>query len=167
MAGLRNGLNAGSGGVMATARSIANRVASTVRAALRVQSPSRVLMEIGKWTSIGLAEGIEDYAYLVDKASDMLAESAIPDVKNIDMTYATPDGITAKSIAGAVSGTVDVKSSDSLIVNELRQIRAELANQRQMIVELDGKQVGAAVTPYVDEGLSDLGARRRAAWGGG
>src|SRR5690625_5073553 len=104
MAGLRNGLNAGSGGVMATARSIANRVASTVRAALRVQSPSRVLMEIGKWTSVGLADGIEDYAYLVDKASDMLAESAIPDVKNIDMSYATPDGITANSLAGAVRG---------------------------------------------------------------
>src|SRR5690625_7009733 len=97
---------------MAKDRYIDNRVASTVRAALRVQSPSRVLMEIGKWTSVGLADGIEDYAYLVDKASDMLAESAIPDVKNIDMSYATPDGITANSITGAIRDTVGAITRD-------------------------------------------------------
>lgn len=149
MAGLRNGLNAGSGGVMATARSIANRVASTVRAALRVQSPSRVLMEIGKWTSIGLAEGIEDYAYLVDKASDMLAESAIPDVKNIDMSYATPDGITAKSLAGAVSGTVDVNNRDDRLINAIRALERRLTD---LEVVMDGEQVGRIVRPHVNEG---------------
>ena len=149
MAGLRSGLNAGSGGVMATARSIANRVASTVRAALRVQSPSRVLMEIGKWTSIGLAKGIEAYAYLVDKASDMLAESAIPDISNIDMSYATPDGITAKSLAGAVSGTVDVNNRDDRLINAIRALERRLTD---LEVVMDGEQVGRIVRPHVNEG---------------
>src|SRR5690625_6461500 len=78
------------------AKDTAKGIGDSIKGALGVKSPSRVLMEIGKWTSVGLAEGIEDYAYLVDKASDKLAESAIPDVKNIDMSYVTPDGITAR-----------------------------------------------------------------------
>src|SRR5699024_11486434 len=82
MNGLRSGLNAGSGSVMSTARSIANRVASTMRSALKVKSPSRVLQEIGKWLPIGLAKGMDDEANAVYKASNRLAEASIPKVND-------------------------------------------------------------------------------------
>ena len=47
MSGLNGGLNSGSGHVMATARSIANSVATTMRQALDIHSPSRVMEKIG------------------------------------------------------------------------------------------------------------------------
>src|SRR5690625_1239543 len=161
--GLINGVGSMAGSLWSKARELASGIGRTIKNALGVRSPSRVAMEIGRFVGQGLGIGILDMKRYVERASDELATAAVPD---IDMSYATPSGIKT-SLSSAVSGTVDVKSSDSLIVNELRQIRAELANQRQMIVELDGKQVGAAVTHHVDEGLSNLGARRRAAWGGG
>lgn len=85
MAGLRGGLVVGSSSVMATARSIANNIATTIRSALKVNSPSRVLMEIGKWIGQGLVKGIEGTKKAVDKASSLLATTAIPDIQPIDI----------------------------------------------------------------------------------
>lgn len=63
MAGLNSGLNAGAGSVLATARSIANSVAATMRAALKIKSPSRVMRDdVGRWIPEGLAEGIRGSA---------------------------------------------------------------------------------------------------------
>lgn len=146
--GLINGIGSMASAVWNKAKSIASGIGDTIKRTLGVKSPSRVLMEIGKWTSVGLADGIEDYAYLVDKASDMLAESAIPDVKNIDMSYATPDGVTARSLAGAVSGTVDVNSRDDRLIIAIGALERRLTN---LEVVMDGRKVGRIVEPYVTE----------------
>src|SRR5690625_2076972 len=144
MGGLRNGLNAGSGSVISTARLIANRVASTMRAALKVKSPSRVLMEIGRWTSLGLAVGMDKYAGAVVKSADKLATAATP---NIDMSYATPSGIRS-SLSSAVSGTVDVNSRDDRLISAIGSLERRLTN---LEVVMDGREVGKVVEPYVTE----------------
>lgn len=60
MSGLNAGLLSGRSRVMATARSIANSVASTMQQALRIHSPSRVMKDdVGRWIPEGLADGIE------------------------------------------------------------------------------------------------------------
>src|SRR5690625_666209 len=146
--GLINGIGSMASAVWNKAKDIAKGIGDRIKGALGVKSPSRVLMEIGKWTSIGLAEGIEDYAYLVDKASDMLAESATPDVKNIDMSYATPDGVTARSLAGAVSGTVDVNSRDEMLVSAIKSLERRLTN---LTIEMEAREVGRIVEPHVTE----------------
>jgi len=146
--GLINGIGSMASAVWNKAKDTAKGIGDSIKGALGVKSPSRVLMEIGKWTSVGLAEGIEDYAYLVDKASDKLAESAIPDVKNIDMSYVTPDGITARSLAGAVSGTVDVNAREDLLARSINSLERKLTN---LEVVMDSRQVGRIVEPYVTE----------------
>ena len=56
-------LMAGAGSVLATARSIANSVAATMQAALKINSPSRVMRDdVGRWIPEGLAEGIRGNA---------------------------------------------------------------------------------------------------------
>src|SRR5699024_9583022 len=63
MSGLNAGLNAGAGQVMNTARRIANSVASTMKQALKIHSPSRLFRDdIGKMIPAGVAVGIEDNA---------------------------------------------------------------------------------------------------------
>lgn len=57
--GLNQGLVDGQAEVIATARSIANSAASTMRKALDIHSPSRVFAEIGKFVGDGLAIGID------------------------------------------------------------------------------------------------------------
>ena len=109
--GLIKGISSMAKAVVDSVKGVVDGAVKGAKKLLGIKSPSRVLMEIGKWTTMGLAEGIEDYAYLVDKASDLIAESAIPDVKNIDMSYATPDGV--KSIMSAINGTVEVRGKHS------------------------------------------------------
>ncbi len=62
MSGLNAGLNAGSGAVLATANRIANQVAATMRKALDINSPSKVMAEVGRWIPEGLAVGIDKHA---------------------------------------------------------------------------------------------------------
>ncbi|GIO25162.1 tape measure protein [Oceanobacillus sp. J11TS1] len=81
MSGLQAGLNGGAGRVMSTARSIASRVASTMKNALKIKSPSRVMRDdVGKWIPAGIAVGIEDNAKLVYKALDDMSTGMIKPV---------------------------------------------------------------------------------------
>ncbi|HGF7497297.1 TPA: hypothetical protein QFP96_000283 [Enterococcus faecium] len=74
MSGLNAGLNAGSGAVMATANRIANQVTSTIRRALDINSPSRVMAnDVGQWIPKGIASGIEKYAGTAYQAIDNLS----------------------------------------------------------------------------------------------
>ncbi|PAE27917.1 hypothetical protein CHI07_17130 [Paenibacillus sp. 7884-2] len=78
MAGLNSGLHAGSGRVMATARGIANRVASTMRSALRIHSPSRLMRDdVGKEVTAGVAVGIRDNANLVYDELNKLSQGML------------------------------------------------------------------------------------------
>lgn len=69
MNGLNSGLIAGSHRVMSTARSIASSVASTMRKALKINSPSRLMRdEVGISIPEGVADGIVKGTRGVDKA---------------------------------------------------------------------------------------------------
>ena len=75
MAGLQGGLNSRSGAVMSTARNIASRVASTMRSALKIKSPSRIMRDdVGRWIPEGIAVGIEQYASKVYSVMDAMAD---------------------------------------------------------------------------------------------
>src|SRR5690625_2951782 len=123
-------------------------VVDKAKSLLKIKSPSRVFEQIGAWTGEGLVDGMLSMAKEVDKASDKLAESAIPDVKNIDMSYVTPDGITARSYASAVSGTVDVNAREDLLARSINSLERKLTN---LEVVMDGRQVGRIVEPHVTE----------------
>jgi len=74
MAGLNAGLNAGTASVLATANRIANQVAATMKSALDINSPSKVMAnEVGRWIPEGVAAGIEKYAGVVYQEIDNLS----------------------------------------------------------------------------------------------
>jgi TP901 family phage tail tape measure protein len=56
--GLINGISGMAGAVMAKARSIADGVKNTIKGALGIHSPSRVMIEIGKYIGAGLVKGL-------------------------------------------------------------------------------------------------------------
>lgn len=77
MIGLNNGLVSARGSVMNTANSIANDVSNTMRKALDIHSPSRVMQAIGNFVGEGLAIGMEDSTKLVGRASESLAQASM------------------------------------------------------------------------------------------
>ncbi|MFD1453220.1 tape measure protein [Oceanobacillus sojae] len=156
MAGLQSGLNSRSGSVMATARRIANNVASTMRKALKVHSPSRITRAIGGFTGEGLEIGLLKSRNAVLKAADGLAEAAKP---NVNMSYATPDGAYG-SLSSAVNGAVSVNTQgrDRALIASIDGIRREIS---QMQMEMDGKVVGRMVEPGVSRKQSRDNSRRK------
>ena len=86
MNGLNNGLLAGKGGVLATARAIANEVAATINHALDIHSPSRVLEETGLFADKGLENGLQ-------KGLPGIKDTAVSVAETLDTTmrYAPED----------------------------------------------------------------------------
>ena len=101
--GLAAGINAGAGAAIYAAQSLAARVAATMRNALKIHSPSRVMRdEIGRFIPQGLALGIEKESFVVDRALRNLidlpklsAESAIGTIGKLSVNNTTANTSTS------------------------------------------------------------------------
>lgn len=128
MSGLTNGINAGASSAISAAQRVAEQVASTVRRALDIRSPSRIMDSIGRFIPAGLARGIERATHLVRSASESLALATIPtDLANV-------------SASGNITSNVMLDDS------EIARLKA---STKQEIV-VNQKQVTPQVTIYVD-----------------
>lgn len=83
--GLESGILSQESSLMATARRIADSVSSTIKSALEIRSPSRLMKDkIGKMIPAGLALGIEENAKLVyqelEKMSNNIMKISTPEV---------------------------------------------------------------------------------------
>lgn len=145
MDGLNAGLVGSRGRVLATARNIANSVASTIKSALKIQSPSRLMRDdIGAMIPRGIALGIDD------NASAVL--SSITKMNKI-MT-GTPEmalGAHRMAYAGAHYPSIDRGSSVTTSQSE----RAPTENRQpiyvQSVVEMDNRVIAKGVWKDVAE----------------
>lgn len=74
--GLINGITSKIEDVKNAVKDIAGSITGKIKDILNIHSPSRVMAQLGVFTSQGLAEGMLDGARYVDKASDTLADRA-------------------------------------------------------------------------------------------
>ena len=79
MQGLVNGIRSGGQRAIAEARRVANEVASAMRSALQIHSPSRVMEGIGEFIPAGLAVGMQAGIPDVQSATRSLADSVVDD----------------------------------------------------------------------------------------
>lgn len=77
MIGLLNGLGNGYSSVINYVASIGRAMITTINAVLGIHSPSREMMKVGNFVTLGLAKGIDDNASVVEKAMDSLATAMI------------------------------------------------------------------------------------------
>lgn len=112
MSGLSSGISAGAGGAISAARRVANSVSSTIRSALKIHSPSRVMMAIGRYVSEGLANGITSAGKLVDKASSKLAELATPQLNAFTAPQMELAGVT-RNVTDVYAGQGDYDWDDT------------------------------------------------------
>jgi hypothetical protein len=69
------------GSLMNKAKSIANSVKNTIKKALDIHSPSRVMMELGEFTGEGFALGLNKTLRDINVTADRLAYAAVPSVE--------------------------------------------------------------------------------------
>jgi phage-related protein len=80
MKGLIAGLDSMMDPLKRKAQEIADTVRATIQSALDIHSPSRVMIEIGKWIPAGLAEGINRNINAVVSATNRMVRATIPNV---------------------------------------------------------------------------------------
>ena len=95
IAGFISGITSKASEVYMKAREIANKAVETIKSALDIHSPSRVMMEVGKYVDEGLVIGMDRYSskvaksagYVADKIIDNFTKplSAINDLVDVDM----------------------------------------------------------------------------------
>jgi len=159
--GLINGISNMIGSLMDKARSVANSVKDTIAGALHIGSPSRVMMQIGKWTVQGLALGIEKANGLVRRAASATLSAISNGLGSAPVMYATSGGSSATSNFSNSSGDgrssrgfgydgSPPPSSPGIQVNQSFNVpnamgEADVANYaaRRLVSALDGVGVGA------------------------
>ena len=154
MAGLSSGISSGAGRAIAAARSVANSVSSTIRTALKIHSPSRVMVAIGEYITQGLAKGIMASSKLVDKASGKLAEMAIPQVEMAGITANLPTEMAgATRVINEILNPADM-SEVSNYDNGISMDQSDIDDMHAVLdrkVIIENKQVVPQVTVVVND----------------
>lgn len=86
ISGIIDGMNSMVGPLEQKAREIASIVQNTIKGALQIKSPSRVMRDqVGKWIPLGIAEGIEGNLGAIEIAADRMAKLAIPQIGGLNL----------------------------------------------------------------------------------
>lgn len=76
--GLLNGISSMASRVLRKAQEIADGVKNRISRALRIASPSKVMIQYGEWTGEGFAIGLERSLSAITDSAALLSQSAIP-----------------------------------------------------------------------------------------
>ena len=128
-------------GVTSMAKTLVNKVKGVIDDAisgakklLGIHSPSRVFMEIGEYTSEGMAIGIEQNEDMVQKASENMVNTAIPDEIK-------------------VAETLNInRSAETSLINSLL---SKLNNDKEIVLNIDGREFARATAEHMNNALND------------
>lgn len=118
--GLSAGISAMSGNVMSVATSLASKAASAIKAALNINSPSRVTKEFGMYFGLGFINGISGMEAKTKKTAENLAQASmfsIPPVNTHDFvnSIATMNGKLAGSVSGDLTHELSINQQTAYI----------------------------------------------------
>ncbi|MEN1187165.1 tape measure protein [Listeria monocytogenes] len=147
--GLINGLNSQKKQLEKTAKSIASTITNSVKKALKIHSPSRVAIELGKFFTGGLGNGVLAGAKGAVKSTNKMVDSVVNAASNLTAPKITLPKISAEKALGLKSSdlnrTITVKAivenesknnSNSDLINAI-----EKSGGRPIILNVDGKVI--------------------------
>lgn len=137
ISGLINGIRARAGAVVAEAQRIASSIASTIKSALDIHSPSRVTHALGEHAGQGLANGLKAKTSEVAKQAEQLAKQVSGNIASIKKEVAVmQDGSTLADINYDVKVGKYAGVSPQLI-EELKNVTLLKAEYMQTKKDLD------------------------------
>lgn len=126
--GLISGIKSAAASVASAARSVVQGAINAAKSALKINSPSKVFIEIGKFTGEGFVVGMDRTAGAVANSAASLADSAISNVRN-----------SISKIANAVSDNIDAQPT----IRPVLDLSNVEAGARSLNGMLDGSQLNA------------------------
>ncbi|WP_140392713.1 hypothetical protein [Virgibacillus dakarensis] len=168
ISGLADGIRNSKFSLTGAIGNVVNGAISWAKNMLGIHSPSKVFAEIGRYTGEGFVVGMDRMNKAVSSAGNRLASAAMPDIPSTTIStpkYAYASGNYASRPATSLSGQSDSNNTVTALLGEIRgELRVqsyELRKQKDMIVELDGRKVGKAVTPHITEEQNRSSFRKR------
>ncbi|EAC9872945.1 tail tape measure protein [Listeria monocytogenes] len=145
--GLINGLNSQKKQLENTAKSIANTITNSVKKALRIHSPSRVAVEIGKFFTSGLGNGVLDGAKGAVQSTNKMVDKVVNAASNMTVPTINLPKISAEKALGlksvdlnrtiTVKTIIDNKTKESSNADLIKAIKESGA--KPVILNLDGE----------------------------
>jgi hypothetical protein len=126
MQGFLNGITGMASRIWNKAKEIADGVGKWLRKALDSHSPSRVTMEIGMDTGLGLQLGLEDSISSIQAASKKMAKAAVPNVQQ------PTNNISTQNVGGKTL-TVNITSPKALDVREANRTFNQTLNKMALM----------------------------------
>ncbi|OTN83684.1 hypothetical protein A5819_003781 [Enterococcus sp. 7E2_DIV0204] len=122
--GLANGINANANSALTAAQNVANQIVSTMKRAMDIHSPSRVMRdEVGKMIPAGVAVGIDKYSNFVEKSMQRLSEKiSMPALDNLNTNLSFGGGTQSLSLAGDVSSSMTIEVPVNLDGKEISRV---------------------------------------------
>lgn len=113
--GLKNGISNGIEKVKNAAREVARGALDAAKSFLGIFSPSREFKALGMYSSMGLANGLSDYGYLVEKESAGVGQSALDVMRNAlsGINSMINDSVDAQPVIRPVMDLSDVTAGVS------------------------------------------------------
>ncbi|MBW9154284.1 hypothetical protein [Clostridium estertheticum] len=165
--GLVNGIKSKITGIATAAKGMADSIASNVRSALDIHSPSRVMAQIGAYTVQGLAEGINNNATLVSQAmSKIITSMTGTDIKEKINTFfsgsmisldgdmdrlAIDTGDLTKNLENQKSSLLDAQDEVTILTAKWQQMGFQFGYASQTCLDAR-KELETATTVVVKMG---------------
>ncbi|HFQ6573974.1 TPA: tail tape measure protein, partial [Listeria monocytogenes] len=144
--GLINGLNSQKKQLENTAKSIANTITNSVKKALRIHSPSRVAIELGKFFTGGLGNGVLAGAKGAVQSTNKMVDKVVNAASNMTVPAITLPKISAEKALGlksvdlnrtiTVKTIIDNKTKESSNADLIKAIQQ--SGDRPIIFNVDG-----------------------------
>lgn len=160
--GLINGLNSQKKQLEKTAKSIASTITNSVKKALKIHSPSRVAIELGKFFTGGLGNGVLAGAKGAVQSTNKMVDKVVNVASNMTVPTITLPKVSAEKALGLKSSdlnrTITVKAivenesknnSNSDLINAI-----EKSGGRPIILNVDGKVIADSTNNHLGNSTS-------------
>ena len=139
--GLISGITSMASSVASKARSVVQSAVNAAKKALKINSPSKVFIEIGKFTGEGFVVGMDRTAGAVANSAASLADSAISNVRD-----------SISKIANAVNDNIDAQPT----IRPVLDLSNVEAGARSLNGMLEGSQLSASLSGDMSRSIGTI-----------
>lgn len=141
MDGFAAGIRSRAASAAAAAASAVAQAISAAKSKLQINSPSKVFMQIGKWTVMGMEKGLDDNAYRVADSASGIADSAIKTMRS-----------SINMIANAVNDNIDVQPT----IRPVLDLSNVEAGARSLNGMLSSSQLSASLSSDMSRSIGTI-----------
>lgn len=141
MDGFAAGIRSRAASAAAAAASAVAQAISAAKSKLKINSPSKVFIEIGKWTVMGMEKGLDNNAYRVSRSASNIADNAITAMQS-----------SISMIANAVNDNIDAQPT----IRPVLDLSNVEAGARSLNGMLDGSQLSASLSGDMSRSIGTI-----------